>query len=44
MGIGACAAAKNEEVNYLRSSQVQSFINLQTGNPGKLPNPIRNIE
>jgi len=44
MGIGACAAATNEEVNYLRSSQIQSFINLQTGNPGKLPNPIKNIE
>jgi|TARA_B110000211_G_C13742543_1_gene405213 hypothetical protein len=44
MGIGACAAETNEEVNYLRSSQFQSFINLQTGNPGKLPNPIKNIE
>ena len=44
MGIEACIAETYEEVNYLRASQIQSFINLQTGNPGKLPNPIKNIE
>ena len=43
MGIGACAAETNEEAEYLRSSQIQSFVNLRTGKPGKLPTPIENI-
>ena len=43
MGVGACAADTNEEAEYLRSSQIQSFINLRTGRPGKLPTPIKNI-
>ena len=43
MGIGACAADTDEEAEYLRSSQIQSFVNLRTGKPGKLPKPIENI-
>ena len=43
MGIGACAADTDEEAEYLRSSQIQSFVNLRTGKPGKLPAPIENI-
>lgn len=43
MGVGACAADTNEEAEYLRSSQIQSFVRLRTGKPGKLPAPIHNI-
>ena len=43
MGVGVCAADTNEEAQYLRSSQIQSFVRLRTGQPGKLPYPIKNI-
>lgn len=31
-----------EEADYLASSQLQAFVRLRTGTPGKLPPPIRN--
>ncbi|MDA1237455.1 MAG: LLM class flavin-dependent oxidoreductase [Proteobacteria bacterium] len=43
MGAGVCAADTDEEAEYLRSSQIQSFVRLRTGQPGKLPFPIENI-
>ena len=42
-GTTLSAAETNEEAEYLRSSQIQSFVNLRTGKPGKLPTPIENI-
>jgi len=35
------AADTDEEAEYLSSSQAQAFVRLRTGNPGKLPPPIR---
>ncbi|MCB8837431.1 LLM class flavin-dependent oxidoreductase [Aurantimonas sp. VKM B-3413] len=34
------AAETDEEAVYLKSSMQQAFVNLRTGNPGKLPRPI----
>lgn len=35
-------ADTDEEAEYLASSQLQSFVRLRTGTPGKLPPPIEN--
>ncbi|SDX61578.1 LLM class flavin-dependent oxidoreductase [Litoreibacter albidus] len=37
-------ADTDEEAAYLRSSQMLAFARLRTGNPGKLPRPVRDIE
>ena len=44
LGYNVCAADSDEEGALLRSSALQSFVRLRTGNPGKLPPPIENFE
>ncbi len=41
---GVCAAGTDDEARYLRSSQVLSFARLRTGQPGKLPRPVHDLE
>lgn len=41
---GLCVADTDEGAQYLRSSQMLAFAKLRTGNPGKLPPPVDNIE
>ncbi len=41
---GVCAADTDAEAAYLRTSQELAFARLRTGNPGKLPRPVENIE
>ena len=43
LGFNICAAATDAEAEYLRSSAVQSFLNLRRGTPGQLPPPIENF-
>ena len=38
-GLGVIVAPTDEEARYLFTSQQQSFVNLRTGRPGKLPKP-----
>jgi luciferase family oxidoreductase group 1 len=40
---GVCAAETEAEAQHLRSSQILAFARLRTGNPGKLPRPVRDI-
>ncbi|PWL17878.1 alkane 1-monooxygenase [Falsochrobactrum shanghaiense] len=40
LGLNVIAAETDEEANYLFTSQMQSFVNLRTGRPGKLPPPV----
>ena len=35
------AADSDEEAHYIASSQLQAFVRLRTGTPGKLPPPVR---
>lgn len=44
LGFNLCAAATDEEAQYLRSSSLQSFINLRRGSPGPLPPPVTDFE
>lgn len=44
LGYNVCAAATDEEAQLLRSSSLQSFINLRRGNPGQLPPPKADFE
>lgn len=44
MGMGVFAADTDDEAAYLRTSMQQAFANLRTGNPGKLPRPVHDIE
>ena len=41
---GVCAADTDDEAHYLRTSQMLSFARLRTGQPGKLPPPVRDLE
>ncbi|MCA2012541.1 LLM class flavin-dependent oxidoreductase [Pararhodobacter sp. CCB-MM2] len=41
---GCFAAETDDEATYLRSSMLQSFARLRSGQPGKLPPPIRDVE
>ncbi len=43
LGLGAFAAATDEEAQFLFSSQMQAFANLRRGRPGPLPRPVENI-
>ena len=43
LGLGAFAAATDEEAQYLFTSQMQAFANLRRGRPGPLPRPVENI-
>ena len=44
LGYNVCAAETDEHALYLRSSGLQSFVNLRRGVPGKLPPPVRDFE
>ncbi|MFT4796705.1 MAG: luciferase family oxidoreductase group 1 [Candidatus Azotimanducaceae bacterium] len=44
LGFNICAADTDEEANFLRSSSLQSFVNLRRGTPGQLPPPIEGFE
>ena len=43
LAAGVCAAATDEEAQYLRSSQMLAFARLRTGRPGKLPRPVADL-
>ncbi len=40
-GFNIIAAETDDEAEYLASSMQQSFVRLRTGNPGKMPPPVR---
>jgi luciferase family oxidoreductase group 1 len=42
LGMNVIAADTDEEAAFLRSSVMQSFVNLRRGRPGKLPPPVEN--
>lgn len=44
LGFNVCAAPTDEEAHFLRSSSLQSFINLRRGSPIQLPPPIEGFE
>ena len=44
LGDNICAATTDEEAGYLRTSSLQSFVNLRRGVPGKLPPPVEGYE
>jgi luciferase family oxidoreductase group 1 len=44
LGYNVCAADSDEEAHLLRTSSLQSFVNLRRGSPGKLPPPVPNYE
>lgn len=43
LGFNVFAADTDEEAHFLASSMQQSFINLRSGNPTKLPPPVSNL-
>ena len=44
LGYNICAAATQKEADLLRTSSLQSFVNLRRGNPGQLPPPMEDFE
>ena len=40
LGVSIIAAETDEEARLLFTSQQQAFVNLRTGNPGRLPPPV----
>lgn len=44
MAVGVCAAETDAEAQLLRTSQELAFARLRTGQPGKLPRPVHDIE
>jgi luciferase family oxidoreductase group 1 len=44
LGFNICAAETDDEAHYLRSSSLQSFLNLRRGAPTQLPPPIENFD
>jgi luciferase family oxidoreductase group 1 len=44
LGLSVVAAETDAEARYLFSSLQQSFINLRTGRPGKLPKPVADFD
>ncbi|WP_103332349.1 LLM class flavin-dependent oxidoreductase [Pseudotabrizicola formosa] len=44
MAAGVCAADTDAEAQYLRTSQMLAFARLRTGQPGKLPRPVQDID
>lgn len=44
IGANLCVADTDEEAQFLRSSALQSFVNLRRGHPGPLPAPIKDFE
>lgn len=41
---GVCAADTDAEARFLRTSQILSFARLRSGQPGKLPRPVTDLE
>ena len=41
---GVCAAETDEQAAFLRSSQLLAFARLRTGSPGKLPEPVGDLD
>ena len=44
LGFNLCAAETDAQAHYLRSSSLQSFVNLRRGAPAPLPAPIEGFE
>ena len=44
LGMNVVAADSDEAARYLRTSVLQSFLNLRSGKPGKLPHPVADFE
>lgn len=44
LGVNVTAAESDDEARYLFSSVQQSFLNIRTGRPGKLPPPVENFD
>lgn len=44
LGYNVCAADSEAEAQLLRTSSLQSFVNLRRGTPGKLPPPVADFE
>jgi len=44
LGFNICAADTQEEAQYLRTSGVQAILRLRTGQPGRLPPPVRDLD
>ena len=44
LGMNVVAADTDDEAKFLRTSVMQSFVNLRRGTPGKLPPPVENYE
>jgi len=44
LGFKVCAAETDAEAQYLRSSSLQSFLNLRRGTPGQLPPPVEGFD
>jgi luciferase family oxidoreductase group 1 len=44
LGFNICAAPTDEEATFLRSSSLQSFVNLRRGTPVQLPPPVEGYE
>lgn len=44
LGLNVIAADTDEEAHYLFTSQLQAFVNLRTGRPGKLPSPVKGYQ
>ena len=44
LGYNVCAADSEQQANLLRTSSLQSFVNLRRGAAGKLPPPIADFE
>jgi luciferase family oxidoreductase group 1 len=44
LGYNVCAAATDEQAQYLLTSLLQAVINLRRGRPGPLPPPIRGLQ
>lgn len=44
MAAGVCAADTDAEAQVLRTSQMLAFARLRTGQPGKLPRPVTDID
>lgn len=44
VAVGVCAAETDAEAEFLRSSQLLAFARLRSGQPGKLPMPVHDVE
>ncbi len=42
--VGVCAAETDAQAQYLRSSQILAFARLMSGQPGKLPLPVHDVD